>query len=319
MLTHTLLSVVFFLLLSVHRLEAQQQNVCPSNFIQLYNGVSCQTDQACQRLSPGFFCYNGYCCSNSVSFPSGYGSSCTYDNQCAFANSQCQGNICYCRTGFSFDGQNCQPQQGQYNVNALPTAPCSPNEISIGNQCWRLQEYFGECDFNQQCNFVGGVCATRKCTCSLSDIFDGRQCCYLIASLGQPCVFDQQCRTDRLGGGAACVGGFCQPNGGGGWNPRPPTCRNPSANVEIFGGAPKNCISQSCSPGYHCEYNAAIYQYICCGGSSGQYGEIKQYPGYTNLPLQCSGINSCTFVDFPYCVFSRSYNHNVCCSKQECL
>ncbi|KAI6213589.1 EB domain and Cysteine-rich repeat-containing protein [Aphelenchoides besseyi] len=354
MLNHGLpiLRIFFLLFISIQNSYGQQN--CPANMIQLYNGVSCQTDQACQRLSPGFFCYNGFCCANSISVPSGYGSACTYDNQCAFANSQCVGNICYCRADFNYNGQNCQPTRGQlpskfrdpYYVieafNALGNAPCSNKEISIGNMCYKLQEYYDDCDFSQQCNYIGAVCNLHKCTCGLTDIYNGFQCvrdqmlptsvtcppnqiqinnqCYSMANINEPCIFDQQCRPSRLdSGGTACIGGYCQPTGPRARDPKAATCRNPSAHAEVYGSTPKNCISQSCSPGYHCEYNSAILQYICCGGSNGQYGEIKMYPGYSNLPLQCTGINSCTFVDFPYCVFSQSYNHNVCCSKQECL
>lgn len=43
------------------------------------------------------------------------------------------------------------------------------------------------------------------------------------------------------------------------------------------------------------------------------------YPGYTNLPLKCHAVNSCTFVDYPYCTYSESYRHKVCCTKPQCL
>ena len=44
-------------------------------------------------------------------------------------------------------------------------------------------------------------------------------------------------------------------------------CRNPSADVEVSGGIPIDCVYKKCSPGYHCEYNNLYKggQYICCG------------------------------------------------------
>lgn len=108
-------------------------------------------------------------------------------------------------------------------------------------------------------------------------------------------------------------------------------CRNPAAEVEqissnnIMGAVniPKDCLWQQCSAGFHCEYNGLYKggQYICCGSSFTNpiFGRPKMYPGYANLPLQCTAINSCTFVDFPFCVMSESYRHKVCCSKPQCL
>lgn len=43
-----------------------QQRRCPSNMIQLFNGVACNTDAMCYNMAPGYFCLNGYCCANSA-------------------------------------------------------------------------------------------------------------------------------------------------------------------------------------------------------------------------------------------------------------
>ncbi|KAI6189874.1 EB domain and Cysteine-rich repeat-containing protein [Aphelenchoides bicaudatus] len=356
-MTQRRLSVVFALFVAYNCLDAQTANFCPTNMIQLYNGITCQTDQGCQRLSNGFFCYRGYCCANAISLPGGYGSSCASNNQCSFSQAECLGGICYCRTGFNYDGQYCQPSAFNNNpsnplltTNPLLADPqltqrnCGPNEISIGGKCYRLQNYYDECDFTQQCNFIGAVCNQRKCTCSYLDIFNGFQCvrdsmisgivscaanqisinnqCYLIANLGDSCVYDQQCRSKVLVGTVACINGVCQQVGQNGGRTRDQgiRCTNPAATPELLGTVPKNCISSLCSAGYHCEYNNYLNQYICCGGSlNGPYGQIKMYPGSSNLPLQCNGINSCTFVDFPNCVYSSTYKYSVCCSQNQCL
>jgi hypothetical protein len=53
---------------------------------------------------------------------------------------------------------------------------CSPNEISVGGRCYRKSSYFDECDFSQQCNFVGGICDQHRCKCSYLDIYNDYQC-----------------------------------------------------------------------------------------------------------------------------------------------
>lgn len=125
-MTQRLLSIVFPLVTVYNcwTAEAQTNSFCPTNMIQLYNGITCQTDQGCQRLSNGFFCFRGYCCANAVceflllikvntllflALPGGYGSSCASNNQCSFSQAECLGGICYCRNGFNYDGQYCQP------------------------------------------------------------------------------------------------------------------------------------------------------------------------------------------------------------------
>ena len=145
-------------------------------------------------------------------------------------------------------------------------------------------------------------------------------------------MYDLQCRARAGDLPMLCANFVCRYTGSGatgfpvGWEPttaEQPKCRNPSAEVEVISGIPKDCIYQRCSPGYHCEWNNVYKggQYICCGISPQNpvYGQPKMYPGYANLPLQCTALNSCTFVDFPYCVWSDSYRHRVCCSKPQCI
>ncbi|CAD5223788.1 unnamed protein product [Bursaphelenchus okinawaensis] len=314
---------------------------CEVGMIKLYNGVNCQTDQSCQRLSTGFFCYNGKCCSNAVSLANGYGSSCTTANQCAFANSQCTGNVCYCQFGYNFNGQTCLPNNGIQRDDNTINGFCQPNEVSVNQICYPLRSYYGNCDYNEQCAFPGGICDQRQCKCNFGQIFNGFQCiqdraipvpstcpanqilinnqCLQRAGLGERCMYDEQCEGTFTDSGYKCQNGICTRVNGWTPQPRPAQCRNPNARVEMSGSTPKNCISQTCSNGFHCEYSPSILQYICCGPIDGESGEIKMYPGYSNLPLQCFGINSCTFVDYPYCVYSQSYRHNVCCSKPDCI
>uniref|UniRef100_A0A914KPK4 EB domain-containing protein n=1 Tax=Meloidogyne incognita TaxID=6306 RepID=A0A914KPK4_MELIC len=83
---------------------------CGPNQISLFNGVGCTTDQNCQELAPGFFCFQGHCCSAKNPSPSGYGSACTQNSQCKFTNSECRKDLCYCRIGFNYNGEDCLPQ-----------------------------------------------------------------------------------------------------------------------------------------------------------------------------------------------------------------
>jgi hypothetical protein len=172
---------------------------------------------------------------------------------------------CYCRQGFNYDGQYCQPTQGSIinnpckyqfsitkhdlTVSSLITQrqqQCSPNEISIGGRCYRKSSYFDECDFSQQCNFVGGICDQHRCKCSYLDIYNDYQCvrdqmlpgtsnhynshsfnlsflascqdnqilinnqCYPIANINEPCALDKQCRSTNLAGNIACINNVCQ-------------------------------------------------------------------------------------------------------------
>ena len=117
-------------------LIANLANQCPVNMVALFDGVSCTLDTNCQTLATGFFCYQGHCCAqtnrlskctnllrNMVTIaapPSGYGSACTLNEHCKFTNSECRGNICYCRLGFNYNGQDCLPQGScQSRINSI--------------------------------------------------------------------------------------------------------------------------------------------------------------------------------------------------------
>ncbi|KAH7697510.1 EB module family protein, partial [Aphelenchoides avenae] len=192
--------------------------------IQLYNGVVCQNDQTCQMQSNGFFCYQGYCCANSVTLPGGYGSTCTYDSQCNFINSQCTNNFCNCQYGYNFDGQNC----GFNNLPGGGSGPCSSGQVSIQGLCYNRVGYRGFCSFSQQCSYANGVCVQGRCVCQTGQIYDGTECvndpdlpaasncnsnevyingaCYGTSLPGQACIYDQQC----IGGAdQRCFTGLC--------------------------------------------------------------------------------------------------------------
>uniref|UniRef100_A0A914LEE0 EB domain-containing protein n=1 Tax=Meloidogyne incognita TaxID=6306 RepID=A0A914LEE0_MELIC len=326
---------------------------CGPNQISLFNGVGCTTDQNCQELAPGFFCFQGHCCAAKNPSPSGYGSACTQNSQCKFTNSECRKDLCYCRIGFNYNGEDCLPQ-GVYDPR--PNAGCAMGQVSINGHCYDYVAYGGFCEYSKQCNYLGSICFQKRCVCPPGQLYNGKQCindpnipnvlcppnhimlngqCLPLVGVGERCMYDLQCRTRPGDHPLICRNFACYfigTNVGAGypfvWEPRGaqlsfPKCRNPSADVEVSGGIPIDCVYKKCSPGYHCEYNNLYKggQYICCGISPENpiYGQAKMYPGYTNLPLQCTAINSCTFVDFPYCVWSESYRHKVCCSRPQCI
>uniref|UniRef100_A0A0N5BRZ3 CC domain-containing protein n=1 Tax=Strongyloides papillosus TaxID=174720 RepID=A0A0N5BRZ3_STREA len=324
---------------------------CANNMIKLGTGVSCQNDLTCRNMAVGFFCYQGTCC-QLLNAPSGsYGSSCSYNSQCTIANSECVQNICYCKSGYNFNGVSCQ-----YG-NAITTPiydnnQCGFNQVLINNVCYLTVAYGQFCTFNQQCNYYGGTCSSSYCRCTVGLIYNGQACvtdpdypfdqpstncgsnqvqingkCYMKVSQGGPCLYNEQCYTSS-NIAMLCQSGTCQqsnlnPGIGGGVTPVG-VCQVSGAVPEIVNGAYKNCLYTSCSPGYRCEYNTVVNggQYICCGTSttspgSGVYGQVKMYLNY-NIPLDCRNLNSCTFTDYPFCVNSARYGHKVCCSTQYC-
>ncbi|TKR83080.1 hypothetical protein L596_016731 [Steinernema carpocapsae] len=217
---------------------------------------------------------------------------------------------------------------------------CGLGQINVNGFCYSLAGYLQRCDTGEQCSFPGGICITNVCRCTPGFVFSNNECqvdsnvipplikacnanqvfinqqCLSIAGVNGPCFYDLQCQEP---GNSLlfCSNGFCQYRSGGNGLP---VCQAPGMQPEIVNGVAKNCLQQYCSAGYQCEYNRNYRggQYICCGSSnSGFYGAIKMYPGM-NKPLQCFAINSCTFVDYPHCVFSQRYGHNVCCSKKNC-
>ena len=61
-----------------------------------------------------------------------------------------------------------------------------------------------------------------------------------------------------------------------------------------------------------------IFQFGTNFSENETLGQIKMYLN-TKLPLKCTAINSCLFVDYPNCAYSQLYGHNVCCSTKQCL
>ncbi|CAK5040695.1 unnamed protein product [Meloidogyne enterolobii] len=116
--------------------------------------------------------------------------------------------------------------------------------------------------------------------------------CLPLVGVGERCMYDLQCRTRPGDHPLICRNFACYfigTNVGAGypfvWDPRGaqlsfPKCRNPSADVEVSGGIPIDCVYKKCSPGYHCEYNNLYKggQYICCGISPENpiYGEFSE-------------------------------------------
>uniref|UniRef100_A0A0N4ZYJ1 CC domain-containing protein n=1 Tax=Parastrongyloides trichosuri TaxID=131310 RepID=A0A0N4ZYJ1_PARTI len=325
---------------------------CGNNMVQLANSPSCQNDLTCRSRAVGYFCYQGICC-QALNLPSGsYGSSCSYNSQCTIANSECSQNICYCKSGYNFNGNSCQ--YGSVISNPIyDSNNCGYNQVSINNQCFQVVIYGQFCSYNEQCNYYGGVCSNRYCRCNTGLIYNGRQCvtdsdypmdqpsticgtnqvqingkCYMKVSQGGACLYNEQCYTTN-NIAMLCQSGTCQqsslnPGIGGGVSPNG-ICQVSGATPEMVNGSYKNCLYTTCSSGYRCEYNTVVNggQYICCGTSSvggignGVYGQVKMYLNY-NIPLDCRNLNSCTFTDYPYCVNSATYGHKVCCSTQYC-
>uniref|UniRef100_A0A914GPL5 EB domain-containing protein n=1 Tax=Globodera rostochiensis TaxID=31243 RepID=A0A914GPL5_GLORO len=321
---------------------------CANDMLPLHDGVSCSEDAQCQALATGFFCYRGHCCAMPNPSASSYGAACTLAEHCKFANSECSNNICYCRSGYSFNGHECVLQGAAFEPPHAPNL-CLPGQVSANGRCYSYVSYGASCEYTGQCNYPGGFCYQRRCVCAPGQLYNGQKCvddpnipsnvacppnqariggqCLPLLSLGERCTHDLQCRGKPGEQALICRNGLCSYISKS-WDPTPeqrtfPKCRNPSAEVELYSGIPKDCIYQKCSPGYHCEWNSVYKagQYICCGVGPENpiFGQPKMYPGYSNLPLQCSAINSCPFVDFPYCVNSESFRHKVCCSRAQCL
>ncbi|KAK0411102.1 hypothetical protein QR680_005483 [Steinernema hermaphroditum] len=249
---------------------------CPASTAPLRGGVTCQFDQLCTGYDQNAFCYRGFCCSEQN-----------------FGVGQC---------GFR-----------QFKINGF---------------CYSVASHLQRCDLSEQCSFSGGLCLSNVCRCSPGLVFANNQCqldpsivptpmnrelpsalpgnCYSISGVNGPCIYDAQCQepgNNQL----FCQRGFCQYRTSG-----YATCQVARMQPEIVNGIVKNCLREYCSSGYRCEYNRNFNggQYICCGSSSSAFfGVVKMYPG-TSMPLQCHAVNSCTFVDFPHCVFSSRYGYN---------
>uniref|UniRef100_A0A7E4VPN0 CC domain-containing protein n=1 Tax=Panagrellus redivivus TaxID=6233 RepID=A0A7E4VPN0_PANRE len=192
-----------------YHVTAQSTRRCPSNMIQLMNGIACSTDAMCQGMATGFFCYQGYCCSNSNQVQSGYGSSCTFDSQCIYPNMHCSSNVCYCLPGYDYDGSTCSLQSD------------SPITQPGG--------YYSSCSYDNDCNFVASRCLRSRCQCQAGYIFDGIGClrdpdyntglscppgqllidglCLRPKGKGEYCVTDDECKLEA---GLRCINSKCQ-------------------------------------------------------------------------------------------------------------
>ncbi|KAI1705966.1 EB module domain-containing protein [Ditylenchus destructor] len=328
-------------------------NVCYCRPGFNYNGLECRPQNLYDpglgaNCQVGQIPFNGGCF-NMV----GYGGMCDVSRQCNFVGGICQQKRCICPTGQIYDGYRCinDPNIPMTHIVLLQPAPinspCMPNtEVMVDGRCLQKRPAGDPCVHTLQCQpppgepWVGMQCIQSVCTpltnplpitfqppitgglqvyrepslpvpCGLNQIRINSQCLPL-ATAGEPCLYDLQCRSPFPDRGMYCGNFVCKFASGFDWRLNAnelgfPTCRNPSSEVELINSIPKDCIYQRCSPGFHCEYNS-VYK-----------GQPKMYPGYTNLPLQCTAINSCTFVDYPYCVYSESYRHKVCCSKPQCL
>ncbi|KAE9548554.1 hypothetical protein FO519_008236 [Halicephalobus sp. NKZ332] len=310
-------NLIIFLFLG---LAQGQQRRCPSNMIQLFNGISCSRDEQCQNLAVGFFCYQGYCCANTQNSPSGYGTSCTYDNQCSFTNSQCRGNVCYCRSGLQFDGNQCT-----YTTESPPNSLCGEDKVLINNVCFSKAGYFGDCTFVQQCAFSGAVCSNFKCVCDVGRIFNGQSCvtnpdaqsppvvsrpqctsqeipinggCYPAVGRGESCYYNEQCILEV---NLVCKRGFCVdkrlgdtqgPPIGDGTNPENPDISFPYSKVLVccYNANQNPCCLSCCKT-----YNVVSRIQIPPGNCGNNQVQINGQCWPTSLPggtcqydLQCT-------------------------------
>uniref|UniRef100_A0A7E4VNQ3 CC domain-containing protein n=1 Tax=Panagrellus redivivus TaxID=6233 RepID=A0A7E4VNQ3_PANRE len=208
-----------------YHVTAQSTRRCPSNMIQLMNGIACSTDAMCQGMATGFFCYQGYCCSNSNQVQSGYGSSCTFDSQCIYPNMHCSSNVCYCLPGYDYDGSTCSLQSGGGGT-------CGTNQVSINGQCYQTAQPGGTCQFNSQCidlhalrpmYCANGICQwvnngnpTCKTPSAVTERINGviKNCLYQDCSTGYRCEYNANfnngqyicCSTGGTGNGANPIG-----------------------------------------------------------------------------------------------------------------
>ncbi|VDM46853.1 unnamed protein product [Toxocara canis] len=160
---------------------------------------------------------------------------------------------------------------------------CASNEINVQGSCFRKVSYGFQCEHVEQCVYEGAICRDGLCRCAAGFVFDNTKCLPQIT-------------------------------------PGPASCQQPNATVEIVNGVVKNCLYEPCKVGFFCEYNANFNngQHICCGNDANDiYGVVRMLPG-TDKPLECSAVNSCTYVHTPNCVMSPRYGYKVCCSTMIC-
>uniref|UniRef100_A0A915PLU9 EB domain-containing protein n=1 Tax=Setaria digitata TaxID=48799 RepID=A0A915PLU9_9BILA len=317
------LSPLFLLLLAGLNFVLGQ---CPSGSVPLLNSYKCLSDIHCQNVASGYYCHQGVCCSDSSGtvYTVPYGGYCTMTIQCNTAGAACISNICQCASGFLYNGYSC----------ISTSTVCSSNQISINGQCYRKVSYGFQCNYTQQCGYIGALCSSNICRCQSGYAFDGSKCisrsktclgnqiaiggqCYPYARLGDSCTFTEQC-IDPWYRSLQCINGKCSSQMDD--ETLKPICNDRNSEVEFVNGTIKNCLYWPCTVGYFCEYNESRNggRYICCGTNANNiYGKVMVYPG-TNKALQCSTINSCPFMDTPNCVMSYRYGYKVCCSTMNC-
>ncbi|VDK46737.1 unnamed protein product [Anisakis simplex] len=153
----------------------------------------------------------------------------------------------------------------------------------------------------------------------------GQECPRGMQSLanGHYCINDRGC--EMQGTGFKCFSGTCciKSHTEGPY----PICRGADEEAEMKNGLAKNCLEESCSDGYQCEYSHTYNngQFVCCGRPPlvpvippSQYGVVKINP-HTGGPLPCIAGNSCRkFPDTPNCVYSNRFEFKVCCSTSYC-
>uniref|UniRef100_A0AC35TWX5 Prion-like-(Q/N-rich) domain-bearing protein 25 n=1 Tax=Rhabditophanes sp. KR3021 TaxID=114890 RepID=A0AC35TWX5_9BILA len=194
---------------------------CANNMQRLGNGVSCQDDRTCQNTAVGYFCYQTTCCMLLNSQSGSYGSSCNNNNQCTIGNSECRSSVCYCRSGYNFNGNTCNYGTTSSNPQ-FDNNPCGFGQIQINNYCYALANYGERCMQTQQCNFYGAVCSSSTCRCNQGNIYNGQSCvtdsdypfdqgsagcranqvqingqCYMKVNSGGACLYNEQCTTSN--------------------------------------------------------------------------------------------------------------------------
>ncbi|CAJ0957239.1 unnamed protein product, partial [Mesorhabditis belari] len=176
-------------------------------------------------------------------------------------------------------------------------------------------------------------CVNNYCCKSLRTNFCGVNevsiagVCYPVASAGSDCIYSSQCQPSHL----ICRNNICIDENRNLYSlfknvlreKLEAECMDPNQTPERLDGLVKSCLDERCSPGFNCEYHPTFMggDYICCGHYdvrySYDYGIVRFYPG-TRLPLECFESYQCHLLDTPYCVYSERYEHNVCCSTQNC-
>ncbi|KHN85209.1 hypothetical protein Tcan_04155 [Toxocara canis] len=223
----------------------------------------------------------GYICYNGICCSDGTDTVNTvpYGGYCTMSN-QCRVENAKCLNNHCV----CDNEYSYIGQACIPViVNCASNEINVQGSCFRKVSYGFQCEHVEQCVYEGAICRDGLCRCAAGFVFDNTKCLPQIT-------------------------------------PGPASCQQPNATVEIVNGVVKNCLYEPCKVGFFCEYNANFNngQHICCGNDANDiYGVVRMLPG-TDKPLECSAVNSCTYVHTPNCVMSPRYGYKVCCSTMIC-